>query len=184
MAEETSKPGVITLNARRVLFAQNVASGMSGKHSAIKAGYSAKNASGQASELMKHPEVIAEIERIQAMGREKAAYTLETAMNEAQHAQRFCESKGQGMALVNATKLRAELAGMLVHRHEVDVNQTVDIGLSISRMEGALNALHGVPPAAIDVTPTPPAQIQGGPAPPPSVPVASKSATKVVKDIF
>lgn len=153
MTDAQSSPRT-ELNNRQTLFAQFMATGLSGKQSAINSGYASKNATQTASDLMKNPGIRAEIARIQAKACEKAIFNLETAMAEAKVAQEFAISKGQGMALVNATKLRAELAGLLVHRHEVETHTKLDISGALARLQAQINStFRNVTPAQIEATP-------------------------------
>ena len=120
------------LNERLRKLVQYVASGEPVQQAARHAGFS-PSYSRKASRLLKHPAVAQALATVQTEARTAMAYTVVSAMKEADSAARFAREHKNPMALVKATELRAKLSGLLIDRVEL---VTVDLSGAIARAEG------------------------------------------------
>ena len=102
-------------------FAQAMAEGLSGTDAAKQAGYSPRSAHTQASDLLKRPEIIERIAQLKSRKQAATGYSLADALLEAEEARQMALSKGNAGALIQAVRLKSDLAGLLVQR---TLNQT------------------------------------------------------------
>lgn len=107
------------LNAKQADFARNVARGMNYTEAAIAAGYSPKSARAHSFDLIRHPLIKAELDRLAAKVTEKTVYDAVAAFNEAGEALEYAKQKGNPNAVVKAVELRARLHGLLIDKAEL-----------------------------------------------------------------
>lgn len=107
------------LNERQRRFIEYYMTGISGAAAARKAQYSKNNAGHIACDLLKNPDVIAEIDRIRNLSSITAKYNYEAAMAEADECVRFAKLTENANAMVKAVELKTKLTGLLVEKHEV-----------------------------------------------------------------
>ncbi|MGN6728233.1 MAG: terminase small subunit [Rhodanobacteraceae bacterium] len=133
-----------TLTHKQAAFLHHFASGMTAKDAAIAAGYSKDRARSHAYDLVRHPQIRAELDKIAEKAREETAYTIAEAFREAGEAIEHAKEKGNPNAHVRAVELRARLHGLLVDKLEVKA-EPVDIA-------GALAAARArvLPPLEIE----------------------------------
>lgn len=108
------------LASQQAEYVRLVTGGMRPRDAALKAGYSLSYAKKATQRLNQLPSVAKEVALIQAKGREAAAYTLATAMQEAQDAANFAKLHKNSMAYVKAVELRSKLSGLLIDRVQVE----------------------------------------------------------------
>jgi phage terminase small subunit len=130
-----------TVNHRQQKFIEAVASGLSTQEAARHAGFSPSYAR-KSSRLLKQPMIASAIAGIRMEGRKLAAYDVATAMQEALEDHKFAVEKGNAMAAVKATELRAKLSGLLIDRIEV---VPVDLRGALDRAEARVLNVTNVP---------------------------------------
>lgn len=112
-----------TLTHRQREFIRHYAAGRSGREAAIAAGYSPASARAQCYDLLRHPQIKAELEKIAERVRGDAAFDAVQALREAERERAKAHEAGQYTAAVKALELKAKLAGLLVEKHELKVEQ-------------------------------------------------------------
>lgn len=128
-----------TLTPRQAAFVQAYAVGdKTATQAAIDAGYSAKSARAQTYDLLRHPGVKAELDRIRERITEKTVYDAAAAFNEAGEGIELARKSGNAHALVKAVELRARLHGLLTDKLQVE-SVTVDL---IGALRDAKARLH------------------------------------------
>jgi phage terminase small subunit len=91
-----------------------------GTKAAIAAGYSEGNAKKTAYLLLhKNASVMAAVDEARKALAEKAQYSIERAMREAEEAMAFAKEHKNPNALVKAVELRSKLNGLLIEKHDV-----------------------------------------------------------------
>jgi len=103
------------------VFCQGIAVGMGHSEAAVEAGFTKKSARTQAARLLHQEAIRDRISVLTAKKQVATAYTLADAVREAEEARQFAITMRSAGALATATKLKAELSGLLVQRTE---NQT------------------------------------------------------------
>ena len=138
--------------ARMQRYVENLGRGMTSFPAAKAAGYSDSYARVIATRTKNNPMVAQAIESIRAEGRKLACYDVTVAMQEALDDHAFAIQKGNAMAAVKATELRAKLSGLLIDRVEV---VEVDLTGALARAEmRVINASAPLPNGALGpVTP-------------------------------
>lgn len=102
--------------------------GNNATQAAIAAGYAYNNARTQGYRLVNHDDAVkAEIERAQAELAERTDYGAEQAMTELGDVIDFARKTSNATAMARAVELRMKMAGLLVDKHELHVQGTVDI---------------------------------------------------------
>ncbi|MCZ6848413.1 MAG: terminase small subunit, partial [Alphaproteobacteria bacterium] len=114
-------------NQKKFLFVEAILTGETGAEAARQAGYSPRNASGRAHELMKDPLVVAELEKRREVIRAENDYTREKAMDELEATMTFARETKNAGALAKAVELRAKLAGHLIERRDVRQAQVIKV---------------------------------------------------------
>jgi len=120
-----------TLTARQRAFAHGIAQGLNAKNAALAAGYSPRSTKSQTYDLLKHPLVKAEIDRLLDRVRDKVAYTAIDAFNEAEEAREVAKKTRNATAMVHASRLRAQIMGLLIDKHEIKVDK-VDLNAALT----------------------------------------------------
>lgn len=128
------------------LYAENLARGMDSYPAAKAAGYRDTYARVIGTRMQNNPAVTQAIEEIRKKGLEMASYGLVVAMQEALEDHTFAVEKGNAMAAVKATELRAKLAGLLIERHEI---VEVDLTGALARAQSRVLTVTGTPLRAI-----------------------------------
>jgi hypothetical protein len=119
------------LTPKQEKFAQCVASGMT-QSDAYRAAYSVgektkpETVQRKASELAKDGKISARVAELRKPIAQKAQYTLETAMKEADKAYLLAERLDKPEAMVSAAKLRAQLAGVFVDRKQIQISKVAE----------------------------------------------------------
>lgn len=83
-------------------------------------------------DLVRHPLIVAELEKIAAEVRKQTVYDATAAHAEAERVAEFAKKTKNANAYLGAVTLKARLAGLLVERAQIDLNQTVDIGAALA----------------------------------------------------
>lgn len=122
-------PKTRRLTGKQIKFVELLASGVEQKIAAEQAGL--RNRSSQYRTLT-NPLAIQYLSTIRAESRAIAAYDVAIAMQEALADHKFAVEKGNAMAAVKATELRAKLSGLLIDRVEI---ATVDLRGALSKAE-------------------------------------------------
>lgn len=100
--------------------------GITATQAAIEAGYSPRSAAARGYHLLAHPQVAAELARVQDKLAEEAGYNGDKCMAELDKAIEFAIATKQPNAYVKAIELRARLAGLL--RDKIDITvERVDL---------------------------------------------------------
>ncbi len=73
---------------------------------------------GTAYDWVRHPVVVAEIDKIKEELRKKTGYDLEYAMAEAEDAKQFAKQTNNANAVVKAVELKTKLNGLLIEKHD------------------------------------------------------------------
>lgn len=115
-----------------MLFIETYCSGCTALDAVKRAGYSTKNPGTRARDLLRIPRIAEAVDKLKAEMRENAKYNLKEAMKEADKAIEFAYQRGQPMAVVKGVEHKAKLAGLLIERHDVNLN--------VINIEGALLA--------------------------------------------
>ena len=118
-----------------------------GAESSRVAGYSEKNATNSAAQLLKHPTIKAALAEARAGAVVAASYGLDAAMRETDLAIEFAKLTKNANAMVKAIELKTKLNGLLVERVEHKVAGFV---ISIS----GIDDLDKLPEAARPNLPT------------------------------
>ena len=140
-------PKTRRLTGKQIRFVELLASGVEQKLAAEQAGL--KNRSSQYRTLT-NPLAIQYLSTIRAESRAIAAYDVSIAMAEALADHKFAVEKGNAMAAVKATELRAKLSGLLIDRVEI---ATVDLTGALTRAEARIPQHIDVPPQTPVSTP-------------------------------
>lgn len=109
------------LTVREEMFVQSILSGKGNRVSAIAAGYKPKGAQVAASRLLRNKAVIARIEAFQLRKQVAMVYGVTEALREAEEARQLALTMKQAGALSQATRLKADLAGLLVQKVQTEV---------------------------------------------------------------
>ena len=123
------KPNHQRLTGKQIKFIQLLASGMGNKEAGQQCDL---RSSGSQYRTLTNPLAIQYLSSLRAESRAIAAYDVAMAMQEAKEARDFAYEKGNAMAVVKATELRAKLSGLLIDRVEI---ATVDLTGALSRAE-------------------------------------------------
>jgi phage terminase small subunit len=116
------------LTTRQSRFIAALQMGIDGTSAAIAAGYSRKSARYTAYDLQNcNAQVMAELARVREEFAEKAAYNAAACMAELDDAIAFAKANKQANALVKAVELRARLAGLLVQKIDLNIENRVNI---------------------------------------------------------
>lgn len=117
------------LNTTHIKFLELMAGGMSQIDAGMAAGLKSSNSRYR---CLTNPLAIQYLSGIRAESRAIAAYDVSVAMAEALEDHRFAVQKGNAMAAVKATELRAKLSGLLIDRVEI---ATVDLTGALAKAE-------------------------------------------------
>jgi hypothetical protein len=117
------------LTSRQIKFLELVSTGLSHVEAGKQAGVTS---TGSRYRCLTNPLAIQYLSSLRAESRAIAAYDVATAMKEAQEDHDFAVTKGNAMAAVKATELRAKLSGLLIDRVEI---ATVDLTGALTRAQ-------------------------------------------------
>lgn len=142
------------------IFCQAIAEGKGHSEAAVEAGYTARSARTTAARLLHQQAIKDRIAAIQRNKQVASTYTLADALRETEEARLFAIAKGSAAALTAATKLKAELSGLLVQRSvsETTVKSAADGAKDLSRAvsdalaDPAVQALIRSAPATLPET--------------------------------
>ena len=119
------------LGPRHYLFIKEYLSGKNETTAAKLAGFSAKSKAG--TYLLKHPLIIAELEKATTEIRELTKFGAQKAMVELNECIEFAESTHNATARVKAVELKMKLSGLLVER--IDQRQVGSFQINIGGIE-------------------------------------------------
>ncbi|MCA8254816.1 terminase small subunit [Burkholderia sp. AU31624] len=102
-------PRQTRISDRQLKFALAVAAGKSGPQAAREAGYP----EGRASDLMRNPFVVSELDKQRAALREKVGYDTDQALKELEEAAAFAIKTNNATALARIRELKMKLMGLL-----------------------------------------------------------------------
>jgi succinate dehydrogenase/fumarate reductase flavoprotein subunit len=122
-------PGTKRLTGKQVKFIELLATGMAQQDAAKQAGLLNRSSCYR---TLTNPLAIQYLSAIRAETRAIVAYDVGSAMQEAMDDHKFAVEKGNAMAAVKATELRAKLSGLLIDRVEI---ATVDLTGALQRAE-------------------------------------------------
>ncbi len=114
------------MNPKQERFAQEYALDLNATQAAIRAGYSEHTAYSQGQRLLKHVDVAAAIQDLQAKFRERMEVSKESVTKQLNTAYDMAEANGQTAVMVQATMGIAKVHGLLVDKTE-EVKPTVDM---------------------------------------------------------
>jgi hypothetical protein len=116
------------LNEQQRRFVENYLRHGNGTKAAIQAGYSAKSAAGQATNMLcKNKMIMHLIREHQKKSEARADYNLATAMAEAREGMDIARDTENAGAYVQGAKLRSQLMGLLVEKHQVQAGFSIQI---------------------------------------------------------
>lgn len=121
-AKLATLPSLLALRGRRKSFALGILAGLSGSEAARQAGYSATSAKHAAYRLQCEEDVKQAIEDGRRALAESTGYDLEQAMVEADEALKLARDSGNAMAFTKTVEFRAKLHGLLVDKHEIQLD--------------------------------------------------------------
>lgn len=129
------------ITPREELFSQYMAQGRGLSASARDAGFAPKGAKTAATRMLRRTPVQARIAALQRVQQVATTYTLVDALREAEEARQLALRLNHAGALSQATRLKADLAGLLVQKvqSEVVVKTEAQALIDLSQaIEGAL----------------------------------------------
>lgn len=118
---------ILKLTILQRKFIENYLRHGNAKRAALQAGYAEGDLAKTVRGLMKHPIISNELEKARKHAEKKAAYNYETAMQESKEGMELARDTENAGAFVNAAKLRAQLTGLLVEKHQIQAGFSVQI---------------------------------------------------------
>ncbi len=121
-AKLATLPSLLALRGRRRQFALGILAGLSGSEAARRAGYTEAGAKHRAYHLLHaDPKTKQAIEEGRRLLAESTGYDLAQAMTEADEALKLARDSGNAMAFTKTVEFRAKLHGLLVDKHEIQL---------------------------------------------------------------
>lgn len=136
------------LTAKQIKFIELVGAGVEHHEAGKQAGITSSTSRYR---CLTNPLAIQYLSSLRAESRAIAAYDIAMAMQEAKDDHKFAVEKGNAMAAVKATELRAKLSGLLIDRVEL---VTVDLTGALDRAERRLPASAQTVQAAVQTEPS------------------------------
>ncbi len=116
------------LNSKQRIFVENYLRHGNATQAALQAGYSRASASSKGSALVnKCAATKFFIDRARKKSEARAVYNYDMAMDEAKDGLEIARDTENAGAFVNAAKLRAQLSGLLVEKHQVEAGFSIQI---------------------------------------------------------
>jgi phage terminase small subunit len=115
------------LSLQEEKFVENYLRHGNGSKAAKQAGYSPSSSAETAKTLLKRPRISELIAKAKKKSEARAAYNYDIAMTEAKDGMDLAKETGNAGAFVNGAKLRAQLSGLLVEKHQVQAGFSVQI---------------------------------------------------------
>lgn len=115
------------LTPQQRAFAVEVASGCTATEAAIRAGYSRKSASCQASQLLDNPKVVAEVERIQGKATVASLGSKAEALDLIWRTMNEAAQEGDRVNVYRGSELWLKATGQLIEKREVKTQETIEL---------------------------------------------------------
>ena len=126
-----------TITPQQMLFAVNVASGMTAKAAAIDAGYAPKYADRQGSQLLVNPRVKHEIDRIKNKATAASLGSKAEALDILWQTAAEARADGDRVNVTRCLELWLKATGQLVTRQQIETNQQIDLAWTKPIMDDA-----------------------------------------------
>lgn len=109
---------------------------------AVAAGYSRSSARAQSYDLLRHPLIKAELDKIAATVRDKTAFTAVEAFRETVRLRDAAEKDDQYSAAAKLNEQCLKLSGLLIDRQQIAVESTVDISGALADARARVTAIN------------------------------------------